>query len=503
MSEDTTTSGKSTQDPTPSRSSLEEVVEAGAASSKLASPPLPKFPVKPKLPTVLELVDYKLRFNDRYHNEDSFQEIVHDYLDLTVFQRTGLFFGKRLFKGWYERKTDGMVETYAVQVREGLLTARDLMEQQLLEDQLEDVVEDQEEELLEVKSEFEQADNEYSQVRSESEQAKTELVNEVSSDYEERKKELEDKKIEVVNMATAKQIVSTQVKKNIENSDLVQVDERGNLKFDEEKIVEVLEDMFLDEIIEGIEKEDGTGFYSKIKSDFEGLVSYYEQIQNLSDLHKVNWTMSTVYSRTRGYNKAVFPYLMVGQGEGFKKAKASIDTATSLDTSGSMQYNNRLTIAKKTTLSINALMRRLNPNNNTYLSHYGSVLREITSAELLRKIEPAGLTRTDKALNWLVDKLADSGPSIANLVTDGLPEGCSNIVKRCEEAAERFRDHPYIMLRIYLIDGDDQTENIIRKIGRAAGENTKFVPIKNYELGGSVIRNIHQAIQGMYDLENF
>ena len=60
-----------------------------------------------------------------------------------------------------------------------------------------------------------------------------------------------------------------------------------------------------------------------------------------------------------------------------------------------------------------------------------------------------------------------------------------------------------MLLRIFLIDGDQETENIVRKMGRAAGYKTKVVPIKNYEFENGMIRDIREAMTEMYDIGEF
>jgi len=95
--------------------------------------------------------------------------------------------------------------------------------------------------------------------------------------------------------------------------------------------------------------------------------------------------------------------------------------------------------------------------------------------------------------------LSDSGPSIAYLITDGDP----NHLEETVASAKKFTNHPNVMLRIFLIDGNKETEGKIRKIGRAAGPPTKVIPVKNYQLSGGVIRDVAKAISEMYSIDQF
>jgi hypothetical protein len=164
-----------------------------------------------------------------------------------------------------------------------------------------------------------------------------------------------------------------------------------------------------------------------------------------------------------------------------------------------MTDSGRFKVAQKTTLAMHALMRRMNPRNNTYLSEYNYAVHERTTADLMTKVKPDGGTNTHLALDWLIRKLEDSGPALAYLITDGEP----NYVDEAVNSAKRFQQHPHLKLRIFLIDGNIRTEKIVRLIGRAAGPETKVIPVSNYQLAGGAIRDISTAINGMYDIGSF
>jgi hypothetical protein len=517
-----TNPGTKDENHTPSRSSLEKVVE-GDGGAKTVPSSLPPLVSRTAIETMIEekvdkkypLLDpdeYLTLFTERYKGEDDFRDVVHEYLDLTVFQRAGLAIGKRVFKKWYDQKTDSMVEHYAETVRKGVLSARDIMHSNLLKKYVEEEVEEKSSVVKKTNQSYERLENERQSLVERRDQERVDNLVQINQDREKKLRLLERQREEAKAMASAQEVIGSHIRKKIENSSVVKKDSSGILLFDEEKIMGVLENLFLDEIIEGINNEDGGSFFTKIQSEFEGLVSHWEQINDLSELPRVNWIMSTIHSRAFGHQNATFPYLMVGQMEGFQKVNASIDTATCLDTSGSMSTD-KLNIAKKTSLSIGALMKRLNPNNECFLSHYNNKLHEVSSIEMYREVTSHGYTRTDLALNWLVDKLAGRGPSIANLITDGYPYSSGvDAQELAYEAAEKFQDHPYLMLRIYLVDGDAEARGIVKKIGKIAsggdnvsdkGKKVRFIPVDSSALGGNVIRNVHEAIQGMYDLDEF
>jgi len=222
-------------------------------------------------------------------------------------------------------------------------------------------------------------------------------------------------------------------------------------------------------------------------------------MRDLSDLPQVDWTKSIILSRTRGYRTPQHPYLVAGKFEG--RGKVSLDTAIAIDNSRSMMNNNRLDAARKTGLAVSALMRKLNPDNETFLAKYSDRLDEISSAELM-KLRISGATRTDLALKWGLEKLSGRGPSFFYLVTDGVPYPYS-AEKNCYKIAEQYKQHSDIMLRVFLIDGNDNAKKIIRKIGKAAGESTKVIPVESRKLASGVMKELSESMNDMMDIMNF
>ncbi len=452
------------------------------------------------VPRLLPLEEYVQRFSKRYSGEEAFREIVHNYLGIGFLGRARLSVGKTFFKSWYDKKTDEMVRQYAVQTREQLEEAvRAKQELEMLERQ-EKSLDLQAGEVSRIAEQKQKAVQEYAVAETEKKDSLKRIESEASAKTSQEEALAAQRQEEIKRKTDAEALVRERLKEHILSSSLVRVSDHGEIRFDDEKMTQKLEDIFLKEIIEGINAEDGhNGFYSKIKSAFDGVVSHWAELEDLGELKDVDWVQSAIYSRTRGYRLPTFPYLISAKRDpGQTMAKTSIDTAICLDSSGSMENNNRWAVARKTSLATRALMRRLSPNNQSYFACFSNNIYEMTPVELMNS-SPGGGTNTDLALKWLLNKLQGRGPSIAYLATDGAP---SVDIDRVVKAAGMFRDHPYIKLRIILIDGDENTEDITRKIGKAAGD-TKVIPVKNYQLPGGMLRDISEVIGGMYDIDRF
>ncbi len=457
------------------------------------------------LPT---LEDYITTFSLRYEREETFQEMVHKYLSLRRGRKLKLALGKMFGTQWYKEQTSQLVKEYAVKIRDESEKAVDVRREL---EELERTTRELEEGadiIVKTEEEKDQAGAQLVQVKQEADGA----VQRLESAYEEKKQEeevrVQIRKGELAQQADVGQMIAARLKRQVAKSSLVKVDEEGRLSFDEELIMRRLEDLMLDEVIEGIEKEGTTGFLSKMVQSYTGVISKWDQIEDLGELPNVDWTQSIIYARTKGYKVPVFPYMIVGKAA--ERARGQIDTALTVDTSGSMGRENihRFQVAGKMALSVHGLMRKLNPSNAVFFSHYNNALFPTTMKEFMRSVVPDGYTRTDLALEWLLQTLIPRGPSLAYLVTDGAPYGGERMdtettVRRCLEVAGKFQQHPYIKLRIFLIDGNRETEEIIRQIGRAAGSETKILPVKNYQLAGGVIKDISQAIGEMYEVGRF
>lgn len=446
--------------------------------------------------TILPLEEYVGRFSARYKKEETFRTIVHEYLGIGRWSKLKLSLSKVFSRSRHEKKIDSLIHTYAKKVRDELMVAVEVKKELESLKPVEQQVEEKKAIVQEMTVSQQQIEWEYQQALAEETTLKEQAERAFQENVVKEQVRVAEARVVIEQKTNAQELVKAKLKEALVKSPLVKVDEQGVLRFDEQKMVSRLEDMFLNEIVEGIERDDGTGFLAKTKVAFGGLIAYWAGIEDLCELPHVDWVQSAILSRTKGYKVPTFPYLIAGKGE--ERGRASVTTAATFDTSGSMRDNNRLVIAQKTMLATVALMRKLNSNNKTYSSHFNNDVHEVTSKEILQ-LRAEGGTSTDAALNWLYKKLKDEGPSIAYLITDGEP---SVPIASVEKAATKFRDSA-IMLRIFLIDGNKGTEDIIRRVGRAAGPRTKVVPVKNYELGGGVMRDISSVFREMYDIDKF
>ncbi|MBI2580850.1 hypothetical protein HYV85_03500 [Candidatus Woesearchaeota archaeon] len=449
-------------------------------------------------PAILTLEEFTERFSKRYRAEQSFREMVHSYMKLSGIRKAALSVAKALHIPWYGTETGRIITNYATIIYEGMFklqrvesaigefkqTSGVLGSQAQAVGRLETAVQEAESELRVTEAErraaLQQADESYLAKTEGEEQAAQQAAGEVRRKTDEQ------------------EIVRGKLREFVVNSPLVKMSEHGTLTFDEERIMRRLEEVALDEIVEGIESEGSTGFMAKMRASYDGLIAYWAEVEDFSELPNVDWIQSAILSRTKGYRVPTFPYWVAGKPEDKAKARVSVDTAISLDVSGSMRENNRMVAARKTATAMVALMRRLNSRNETFLSVFSYEINPITTKDL-RTIVPNGGTRTEYALDWMIQTLKDRGPSLAYLITDGAPNYLDATVK----AARRFQDHPYIMLRIFLIDGDKETEENVRKFGSAAGLQTKVVPVRNYQLGGKVIADMSKAIGEMRGIAEF
>lgn len=450
---------------------------------------------------VPQLEEFIERFSNRYKSETVFREIVHDFLDLSGSARLRLAVGKKVFKGWYAKKTDKMIEAYAIETRDSIQEVYDanLTDELLALSQAEQTLLNNTDAVRGANDYLVGASDAYQQSITEKEEQTRNIADEFENKKDDIESKLEDQKSEVNIKTDATRIAKEKLKTFIESSEYVS-NESGVLQFDEQQIVKSLEDIFLDEIVKGIETSDGhSGFMSNLKRTYDGVVDHWDEMEDLSELSDVDWVQSTIYSRTRGYRKPQFPYLIVGKSQSFESTKVSIDTAMSLDLSGSME-GDRFSMAQKTVLANHSLMRQLNPSNNVYLSVYSQdSVRPVSTADLMKNVHPYGGTPTHLALDWLFNVLQGKGPSIAYLISDGAPDS----VEAAINSASKFRDCPEIMLRLFLIDGNSSTRAITKEIGMAAGPDTKVVPVSNGQFAGGMIRDVGSAIGGLYDIKDF
>ncbi len=454
-------------------------------------------PADHAMPELLSFEEYITRFSQRYRKEKPFQTIVHTYLHISRTRRAKLGLARHVYPSWYQRTTDKLVRNYALQVRTELEKALEVKNELLQIQEASTILTQGADDVLRTAAERKVAEE---STRETTEQKQLALYGveqqiETGKRVEEERAAIEQEMIRAKTDAQA--IARKKLEERLTSSSLIRVDSEGILQFDEQRIVDRLERLFLQEIIETVEREDGCGFMSKVRQNYEGLFSHHDALEELGELPVVEWVQSIILSRTKGYRLPTFPYFMVQKFE--ERTRGTLDSAISIDWSGSMKDDNKYIVARKAGLATRALLRKLNPRNETYLSVYSASVRSKTSAELMKIETPENGTCTDFALDWLLTTLTGHVPSLAYLITDGLPNNVHDAIK----VAQRFQEHPYIHLRIFLINGDANSEENIRKIGRAAGPNTKVIPIKDYELPGGVLRNIDQSIGEMQSIMSF
>ncbi len=453
-------------------------------------------------PTLLPVEEYVSMFSRRYAEEEWFRGSVHNYLKLSAVRRLGLAATNNfLLHGLYARQTAGLVREYAALIRHQTENAIQFAKHAAELREAERVLLESSGQLEGVSDLRQRAEHEYMRLRGEKEAAVAEVGSKYNAQIAQTEEAARRAREAIVANTDAAGIARELVVQNIKSSGLVR-ESGGTLTFDEQMLTRRLEDIFLDEIIYGIEKESGRGFMAEVMQGYSGVVSRLAELEDISELPEADWIESAIYSRTKGYRLPTVPFIIVPKYEGKSRGRSSIDTAIIVDTSGSTEKNQRFEIEQKTAMALHALMRRLNPDNHTCLAHYNYSVEQI-STEQLRHVSPNGATATDLALEWLLETLKDSGPSMAYLLTDGRPEGNGDIIGRTVKAAARFQQYPQVLLRIFLIDGDAETEGIMRKVGLAAGTATKLMPVKNYELAGGLIRDVPGLFRQMYAIAEF
>ena len=444
---------------------------------------------------------YVSDFTAQYRQEKVFRELVHQYLNLNFWNRLGLKMGSVFRKSWYEQKTTQLIQNYGHKVLEDTKKAKaiqsDLEQISLLASKLEE----QANEVKRVEAKKEQAQQEYQKVN----QEKLEATQEINVEYQEKEKIVKraaaqaEQQIKLRTDAT--EIVQGKVREYILNSGLVKIDPEGKLTFDEENMMKALEDRLLNETIENIEREDGKGgFLARTKELYDGTIAYFAEMASYDHIHSVEWIQTIIHSHQQGQKVPLLPhhFIYAVPGTAEAKGKTSINTGIIIDRSGSMIENDRWSVAKQTGFSSRALMRRLNQSNETYLAVYNNKVTPVTSLEL-KKIVPDGGTATHEAIYWLIDTLKEKGPGLAYLITDGLPNSINDAVK----AAEKFKEYPYLYLRIFLVDGNAESNQVVRQIGMAAGKDTKVMTINNYRLQQGMIRNLQESIGDLQSITEF
>ena len=438
----------------------------------------------------------------RYKSEAPFRDIVHQYMRVPWRKKVALSLTKTVSKSRYQKQVHALITNYAQRIHEDEEHAKVMVKDMEELSSIEQEMKKKDGEITEETKAVQNTEREYALI------AEEKVANEDATRQAivEEQRRIEEEKEKALAIAKekldARAIVTENVKNILKQSSLLQVSENGTMKFHEEKLVSRLQDIFLDEVISDVETTTGsTGFFSKLVTSYNGLLTHHAEIEDLDELPSVDWHQTVIYSRTKGYRRPQFPYFISGKYQ--EKGKINVNTAIAIDTSNSMSDNKRLDVAKKTGLALHALMRRIHPENMTSLATFDNKVKERTPEELYNA-KVNDYTYTYDALDWLREKLEGNGLGIAYLITDGAPfNRAGPDIHKTVHAATEYAALHNIMLRIFLVDGNIETEDIIRKVGRAAGRNTKIIPVKNYTLASGVIKDIADVIKDMYNIDQF
>jgi hypothetical protein len=450
---------------------------------------------------ILPEEEYFKRFYTRYKHEKSFRQSVHKFMHLSLRSRLRLGITEKLFPKHYNKETEVMIETYARDIRNKTIEAYRTIEEAQKATQEVKQLDKVQEEIATTQQEHFEKQEQYQELERGKNEAQRVVENEIQVRIEQEHEKARQQQEEITVKTDATRIAQEKLKEIIVKTNLVQVDNYGSITdYNHDLLTGKLEDMFLNEIVADIEKETGrTGFLARVKAEYEGLINHFGEMDDLSEISEIDWVDSIIHSQMRGYKipRAVDHFIVAKYGKGYSRGRVSVDHAEVIDISGSMNENDRFEVARKTALANNALMRKLNPNTKGFLAVYNESVTEVTSRQLMTEIQPCNGTNTHLAINWLIEKLKDCGPSIATLVTDGLP----NYLEKTIEAAKEFRKYSNIRFRIFLVDSEGVEQ--IRQIGRAAGNETRVIPIDRYHLANGVVGDISNSIRGMYSIDEF
>jgi hypothetical protein len=447
----------------------------------------------------VSLETYVNRFITKYHADDEFSKIVQQHSQLSGFGKLGLRFMRFFSKSSYEAKVTEMVHQYATIMYDKWGKSIDAKEkEETLEKQQQDAKRI-EAAYLEKKQAQQSAQQSASTLAAkQSEELKT-ISQEASAQVQTIQREEKQSLDEVEKNTDTTAFIQNTLQTAIKQTGLVKETNRG-LQFDNAAVMRKLEDLLLEEISGELANEGRSAVIKNIHDLYTGVVSGLRDFVDGSDIPDIDYIASFVEAAKFGRRLPIRSDYLVAEYTAQSTKRAGINTALMFDYSGSMSDNGRWAVAQKLGLATHGLMRQLNPNNQTHLGYFrGDTVGDVTNEQLYRMNRPDNGTPTEKALNWLYKKLDDQGPSIAYLVTDGAPNYPSSAI----EAAKKFKDNPYIQLRIFGIDLDKQTTEIVRDIGLAAGQQTKVLAIPSKNLAKAGIAEIAESLKNMQSIQYF
>jgi hypothetical protein len=450
----------------------------------------------------LPLEVYIEKFAKKYHEDSNFRKGVHKSLNLSTRKKMGLVFAKTFMHKTYEKETNELITTYATNIREKTLQLYVAIQEQKNSKQTEQQLDATKQQLDAASSEHIKANEDLKAAAAK----KEEEERKIAAEYETKIQEEKDKKAkaeEELRLKTdAERLAKEKLKEYLQRNESLKF-EGDRVEFNEPALMKKLEDMFLKEVVADIDKQGGKslGFLARVKKEYERVITHLGEMDDYDEMGEMDLIESIINARSRGYRVPCRVDHYITGKEGPKKkfvmGKISIPTRTAIDYSGSMAEYNKYIAAQKVGGATGALMRKLSQGNKHDIAIYSSSLTPVTFAELMKNNSPGGGTATHLALDWLYDGLKDSGASIANLLTDGCPDS----VEACVESAKKFKNNPYIQLKIFLIGNDAGALNNIKAIGKAAGSSTKVIPVSMDNIAAGVISNFEDSIRKIYSID--
>jgi len=186
--------------------------------------------------------DYVAKFTDRYQTENSFQGLVHSYLNLSSLTKLELKIGAKVFKKWHQKKTEGIIRQYASKIIDDGQRSDRIKEDLVEINRLENELQENASKIKETRSTKLEDEQKYQQSLAAEEQAKQDLDQEFDGKHRELSEKTAATAEEIKARTDAAALVKEKVKEHIIRSGIVKVDEMGQISFDEEKIVRVFED---------------------------------------------------------------------------------------------------------------------------------------------------------------------------------------------------------------------------------------------------------------------
>ena len=478
--------------------------ELSTQESQIELPP----GVTPESLGIKPVKEYYEKIKEKYYSVEQVKERVHQRADISNVYVMKLNFWKRFNNDKYLEETKELIQKFAYQAREDTLRTK-LLNYKLHEaDKIKKNVSSQEEELHKIEEEKKQAEMTLQNITSQTEAQKREAKQNLESDEIALQKQL-DASLEALNQKyNTEDLIQQQLEELINSSDLLLADPNGsgNFIYDTARMMEHLEDNMLNDVV----KEMGPGktaeaLIRSLKIDEKNLIySHQDEISDLSELGDIDWGETMIRAAEHGSieNGFLVPKYSDLVVDKYKPKnaveKGHIDTAISLDISGSMTDFGKWPVAQKTVYALHSLLRRMNPENETYMSVYADELTpDIDTHYIYKDAIPEGSTATTDALSWLYDTLKDKPFAMAYLLTDGLPNEIEDAVK----AAKKFRDHSNVVLRLFYITSEDdyyfqESKDNIKRMGKAAGLSEKeIIFVDPAKLAGAVIGDVGKAIR--------